>query len=293
MRRVMMKTKSRVKSSTSSSDRVKTCLVTGASSGIGHATALELLQAGYTVYGAARRLDKMEAIRAAGGHALGLDITKETDIERGVNTILDEQGQIDVLVNSAGIGLHGAIEDVSIEQARHLFEVNVFGTARLIQLILPHMRKARFGKIINISSIGGEIALPLGAWYYASKHAFEAYSDTLRQEVKRFGIDVVLIQPDIIKTEFEKETPKEMRTISGHGAYANVAEAMARRAESSFGEATRASDPALVAKIIREAIASSAPKPRYAVGYLAGTMLFLNRLLPDDIFDKMVTSRLK
>jgi short-subunit dehydrogenase len=267
----------------------KTCLVTGASSGIGHATALELLRAGYTVYGVARRVDKMDDIRAAGGYVLPMDISNEADIGRVVRTILDEQGRIDAVVNSAGTGIHGAIEDVPLDRARHLFEVNLFGMARLIQLVLPFMRQQRSGTIVNISSIGGEIALPLGAWYYASKHALEAFSDTLRQEVTRFGIRVVIVQPGIIKTEFEKDTPQELRAFSGRGAYANVAEAMAKRAETSLGEGSRASDPAVVARAIRSAIESAKPKPRYAVGYLARTLLLLNQLLPVRTFDRMVT----
>jgi len=273
------------------SQTAKVCLVTGASSGIGHATALELLQAGYVVYGVARRVERMDDIRAAGGHVLAMDIKSETDMERVVNTIIAEQGRIDVLVNNAGIGLHGSIEDSPIDQGRNLFEVNLFGVARLIQLVLPHLRQHNSGTIINVSSIGGEIALPLGAWYYASKHALEAFSDSLRQEVKQFGINVVLIQPGIIKTEFENTTPQELRTISGHGAYRNLAEAMAKRAETSLGEGSKASDPAVVAKTIRAAIESPAPKPRYAVGYVAGTLLFLNRFLPVRLFDKMVTIR--
>lgn len=265
----------------------KVCLVTGASSGIGHATALELLRAGHTVYGAARRVSRMADIRAAGGHALELDVTSEADLQRVVRTILDEQGRIDVLVNNAGHGLHGAIEDVPIARARELFEVNLFGAARLIQLALPYLREQRSGTIVNVSSIAGEIALPLGAWYFASKHALEAYSDSLRQEVRRFGVDVVLIQPGIIRTEFEQATPRELREMSGHGAYARIAEAMARRAESSLGQGGRASDPAVVAKAVARVLRS--PVPRRPVGYLARTLLWLNRLLPARAFDALVT----
>ncbi|WP_433260105.1 oxidoreductase [Actinosynnema sp. CS-041913] len=267
----------------------KVCLVTGASSGIGHATALELLRAGHTVYGAARRVRKMDSIRAAGGHVLEMDVTDEEAVERAVDTVVGEQQRIDVLVNNAGIGLHGAIEDVPLAQARHQFEVNVFAPARLVQLVLPHLRAQGSGTIVNVSSIGGEIALPLGAWYYASKHALEAYSDTLRQEVKAFGVDVVLIQPGIIKTEFESGTARELREISGRGAYRRVAEAMARRAETELGGDSKASDPVVVAKAIREAVESTRAKPRYAVGHLARTILLLNRLLPDRAFDRMVT----
>lgn len=275
------------------SKKARTCLVTGASSGIGLATAIELLRAGHTVYGAARRVEKMAPLREAGGHVLTMDVTKEADLERVVRTVLEEQQRIDVLVNNAGVGLPGAIEDVPIEQARDLLEVNLFGPARLIQLILPHMREYRSGTIVNVSSMGGEIALPLGAWYYASKHALEAFSDTLRQEVGRFGIDVVLIQPGIIKTEFEKGTAQELRNVSGHGAYRNVAEAMAVQTEKMSGSDKIGSAPAIVAAAIRTAIESQTPKPRYAVGYMAKLLLSLNRLLPDRLFDRIMTNRLK
>ncbi|RKT56075.1 oxidoreductase [Saccharothrix australiensis] len=267
----------------------KVCLVTGASSGIGHATALELLRAGHVVYGVARRLRRMDPIRAAGARALAVDVTEEDDLRRAVDTVLEEQGRIDVLVNNAGIGLHGAIEDVPLDQARNQFEVNLFAPARLVQLVLPRMREQRSGRIVNVSSIGGEIALPLGAWYYASKHALEAYSDTLRQEVRPFGVDVVLIQPGIIRTEFEDGTARELREISGRGAYREVAEAMAARAETQLGAGSRASDPSVVARAIVRAAGAHRVKPRYAVGYLAGTLLRLNRFLPDRAFDKLVT----
>jgi NAD(P)-dependent dehydrogenase (short-subunit alcohol dehydrogenase family) len=166
----------------------KICLVTGASSGIGHATALELLRRGHIVYGGARRVHLMAAIREAGGHPLPMDVTKEEDLQRAVRTILDEHDRIDVLVNNAGTVVHGAVEDPPMAMARTEFEVNVLAPARLVQLVLPRMRRQRSGTIVNVSSIGGEITLPLGAWYYASKHALEAFSDTLRMEVEQFGV---------------------------------------------------------------------------------------------------------
>ncbi|MCA2228039.1 oxidoreductase [Nonomuraea aurantiaca] len=251
----------------------KICLVTGASAGIGRATALELLRAGHTVYGVARRVDRLEDIRKAGGHTLAMDVTKEEDLRRVVDTILAEQSRIDVLVNNAGVGVYGAAEDVPLDTARHQFEVNLFGPARLIQLVLPGMREHHSGTIINVSSIAGVISLPLGAWYHASKHALEGYSDTLRQEVGRFGIKVVVVQPGLIKTEFESSTPRDLREVSGKGAYASVAHAMADRAEAAFAGKNKASDPSVVAQAIRTAIDAKAPKPRYAVGYLAKLLL--------------------
>ncbi|MCG5214281.1 oxidoreductase [Streptosporangium sp. KLBMP 9127] len=269
---------------------MKVCLVTGASSGIGLATALELQRAGHIVYGAARRVERMDAIREAGGHALPTDVTKQEDLERAVRTVLDEQGRIDVLVNNAGTVLHGAVEDVPLGLAREEFEVNLFAPARLVQLVLPYLRAQRSGTIVNVSSIGGEIALPLGAWYYASKHALEAFSDTLRMEVEPFGVNVVVIQPGIIKTEFEDQTAAQLREFSGGGAYKNMAEAMARRGETGLSEG---SDSGVVAAAIRQAIESDRPDTRYAVGWLADKLLQLNRDLPDREFDEIVTRSIK
>ena len=195
----------------------KIVLITGASSGIGRATALELLRAGHTVYGGARRVESLDAVGDAGGHPLAMDVTRAVDLERAVRTVLDRQGRIDVLVNNAGFGLYGAAEDVPLDRARYQLEVNLFGPARLTQLVLPHLRRQRSGTIVNVSSMGGEITFPLGAWYHASKHALEAYSDALRQEVKRFGIDVVLIQPGLIRTEFGDVTANGVRELSGRG----------------------------------------------------------------------------
>ncbi|MEV0383534.1 oxidoreductase [Nonomuraea sp. NPDC050643] len=263
--------------------------MTGASSGIGRATALELLDAGHTVYGVARRVERMEPLRAAGGHPIGADVTGQADLERVVRTVLDAHGRVDVLVNNAGVGGYGSAEEVPIEHARHVFEVNVFAPARLIRLVLPHMRERGSGTIVNVSSIGGEIALPLGAWYHASKHALEAYSDSLRQEAGRFGVHVVVVQPGIIKTEFQDDTPRELREFSGRGPYREMVEAMARKTEAGFGPDSKASDPSVVGRCIRRIVATPAPRPRYAVGYLARLLLTVNRILPDRLYDKMVT----
>ncbi|NUW45926.1 oxidoreductase [Nonomuraea rhodomycinica] len=265
----------------------KICLVTGASSGIGHATALELLRAGHVVYGAARRVERMAALRAAGGHVLEADVTSEADAERAVRTVLDERGRVDVLVNNAGAGLHGAIEDVPVERARRLFEVNLFGAARLTQLVLPGMRERRSGRIVNVSSVAGRFALPMVAWYHASKHALEAFSDALRQEVRPFGIKVVVVEPGLVRTEFEREAARELRAFSGSGAYRGPAEAMARRSEGLA--AVRMSDPAVVARTIRKAVEAPRPRLRYPTGHLARPLLAFAGLTPDRLFDRMVT----
>src|ERR1700749_460585 len=175
-------------------------LVTGASSGMGKDFALRLIKEGYVVYGSARRADRMVDIEAAGGKVIALDVTDDASIVICVNRIIEEQGRIVVLINNAGYGQFGALEDVPMAEGRRQMETNLIGPARLIQLSLPHMRAQRYGRIFNISSIGGKLATPLGGWYHASKYALEGYSDSLRNEVARFGIDVVVIEPGEIET---------------------------------------------------------------------------------------------
>ena len=180
----------------------KTAFVTGASAGIGEAAARALLAAGYRVFAGARRLDRMAELAAAGATLLKLDLTDDASIVAAVNAIKSEAGRIDVLVNNAGYGSYGALEDVPLSEGRRQFEVNVFGLARLCQLVLPMMRAQKSGKIVNITSIGGKIWEPLGGWYHATKFAVEGLSDCLRVEVARFGIDVIVIEPGAIRTEW-------------------------------------------------------------------------------------------
>ena len=180
----------------------KVILITGASSGMGKVTAETLIAAGHAVYGAARRVEKMQSLVDTGGHAIGMDITDEAQVQAAVDRVLSEQGHIDVLVNNAGYAVYGAVEQVSIEDARRQFEVNLFGLASLTQKILPHMRERGSGHIINVSSIGGKVYTPLGAWYHATKHALEGWSDSLRVETAGFGIKVSIIEPGAIQTEF-------------------------------------------------------------------------------------------
>ena len=183
-------------------DMKKTILITGASAGIGKATAVYLAQNGYNVYGAARRTDKMQELTVHGIKPIALDVTKEDSIKACVEQIRKEAGSIDILVNNAGFGLEGAIEDITMDDARYQFEVNVFGAMRLAQLLLPKMRENKYGKIINISSVGGKIAFPLGGWYHASKFALEALSDSMRNEVRNFGIDVIVVEPGATQSEW-------------------------------------------------------------------------------------------
>ena len=200
----------------------KVALVTGASSGMGFDFVMALLKEGYVVYAAARRVERMAPLEAQGAILIRMDITQEDQIQAAVDQITSKHGALDVLINNAGFGLYGAVEDTSIDDARYQFEVNLFGLARLTQLLLPAMRERRRGKIINISSMGGKVYTPLGAWYHATKHALEGWSDCLRLELKSFGIDVVVIEPGAIKTEFGDVMLQPMQRRSGTGPYAQV-----------------------------------------------------------------------
>jgi NAD(P)-dependent dehydrogenase (short-subunit alcohol dehydrogenase family) len=262
-------------------------LVTGGSSGIGEATALRLQELGYTTYAAARRVERMEHLTTSGIRPLAMDVTDDESMQSGVEQILAEEGRIDVLVNAAGYGSYGALEDVPLSEARNQVEVNLFGAARLTQLVLPRMRDQRSGTIVNITSMGGKIYTPLGAWYHATKHALEALSDCLRMELKSFGIDVVVIEPGAIRTEFNGIAEEKVRAVSGTGPYAAQGNALA---DTIASESTRrrSSPPELIAKTIGKAVTARRPKTRYAAGYGAKPMIFLHDVLPDRAFDAFI-----
>lgn len=269
----------------------KTVLVTGASAGIGKATAIYLAQQGYTVYGAARRLEKLEELKAFGIHPLAMDVTKEESVTSGVNQMLQEAGRIDVLVNDAGFGSYGALEDVSPADARYQFDVNVFGAMRLAQLVLPKMRENHYGKIVNVSSVGGKVAFPLGGWYHASKFALEALSDSLRNEVRQFGIDVMVIEPGATKSEWGDIAFDSLTKVSGNTAYGDLA-AKARQAFTK--SSTGLPEPLTIAKLIKTAIEAEHPKTRYSGGKMdAQAVLFLRNILSDKLLDKVIMSQLK
>ncbi|MEM1134698.1 MAG: oxidoreductase [Bacteroidota bacterium] len=263
----------------------KVALVTGASSGIGKETAKQLLKDGLKVYVAARRVEKMEDLKAAGATPLKMDITIDTDIQEVVKTIRDIDGGVDVLVNNAGYAIYGAVEDTTIEDARRQFEVNIFGLARLTQLILPYMRNKKAGTIINMSSMGGKIYTPLGAWYHATKHALEGWSDCLRLELKEFGIDVVIVEPGGIKTEFGDVMTAPLMERSGDTAYANLAKKMKKGVTEAY---EKASEPRVIAKAVSKAVKARKPKTRYVAGYMAKPVMLLRKWLSDRMFDKII-----
>jgi NAD(P)-dependent dehydrogenase (short-subunit alcohol dehydrogenase family) len=266
-----------------------TALVTGASSGIGESAALLLKEHGHTVYAAARRIDRMRPLEEKGIHVLPLDITAEASMTTCVNAIKERHGGVDILVNNAGYGSYGAVEDVPVDEGRRQFEVNLFGLARLTQLVLPHMREKEFGRIINITSMGGKIYTPFGAWYHATKHALEGWSDCLRIETQRFGIDVVIVEPGGIKTDWGLIAAENLRKTSGSGAYAVAANKAADGMATRYG-GNSLSDPSVISKVILKAATARRPKTRYAAGYMARMSLFLRWLLTDRMFDRLIKS---
>ncbi|MBE1162010.1 oxidoreductase [Dyella acidiphila] len=262
----------------------KTVLITGASSGIGEATARRLVADGYKVYAAARRLDRMSGLSAAGVQVLPLDLTDDASIIQAVETIAQRDGRLDALINNAGYGSYGALEDVPLEEGRRQFEVNVFGLARLIQLCLPLMRARRAGTIVNITSIGGKMHEPLGSWYHATKFAVEGLSDCLRMEVAPFGIDVVVVEPGAIRTEWSGIAREALLRYSGGTAYAEQANRHARMLAAA-DTSSMVSPPEVVAGTIARALRASRPRTRYATGGGARMILFLRRWLSDRAFD--------
>jgi short-subunit dehydrogenase len=268
----------------------KVILITGASAGMGKEMARHLQQDGNIVYGAARRVEKMDDLKQLGVKILSIDVTDEASMLTAVETIIKAEGRIDVLINNAGFGSYGAIEDVPISDARYQLEVNVFGAARLTQLILPHMRRQHSGKIINISSIGGKFAAALGGWYHASKFALEALSDSLRNEVKQFGIDVVVIEPGGVKSEWSYIAMDNLMKTSGNTAYQNIAKQFVGISQKVE---TKNAEPIVIVDLVRKAIEAKQPKTRYHGGYMASLGLFMRKILPDRTFDKMLLSQLK
>lgn len=272
--------------------RKQTILITGASSGMGRETALALARQGHLVYGAARRVEHMRALVEAGGKALALDVTDHAAVQAAVAQVVAEGNQLDVLINNAGYAIYGAVEDTSLDDARRQFEVNLFGVAALTKAVLPLMRKQGRGRILNISSMGGKIYTPLGAWYHATKHALEGWSDCLRLEVKPFGIEVVIIEPGIIATEFGEVMVQPLLERSGKGAYGDLAHAVAKATKKGY-EQGDSSPASVIAKTVTKAITAKRPKTRYVAGKYARPLLWLRRWLSDRTFDRIVMSQVK
>ena len=268
-------------------DKVKVALVTGASGGIGESIARELAYYGFKVYGAARRVCNMEHLREYGIIPVTLDLTKEDSIKACVDEIILKEGRVDVLVNNAGYGSYGAIEDVPLEEARRQFDVNLFGMAGLVQCIVPCMRKNHYGKIVNISSMGGKIWTKFGGWYHATKFAVEGFSDCLRLELKPFGIDVIVVEPGGIKTDWGIIAAENLKRTSMGGAYEKEAE---KAANGMVGNYTgkMLSSPAVIGRTVRKAVMKRHPKTRYCRGFMGRPMILMHKLFGDRFYDWMI-----
>lgn len=262
-------------------------LLTGASSGIGYDTAEALAKQGHKVYAAARRVERMEPLCQFGVVPLQMDVTDEESMQRGVQAILDREGRIDVLINNAGYGYFGAVENVPMDDARNQLEVNIFGLARLCQLVLPSMRSQHSGRIVNISSVAGKSVLYYGGWYHVSKFAVEALSDALRMELQPFGIDVVIIEPGAIKTNWGIIAADHLAETSKDTAYAKTGAMMAQNLRGMY-ESSSISDPSVVRKTICRAVNASRPRTRYRIGRLSTAIVFFHWLLPTRWWDGLM-----
>jgi short-subunit dehydrogenase len=266
----------------------KVALITGASSGIGFETAHEMLQNNFVVYVGARRVERLKELESQGAHIIELDVTDDKSMTSCIDTIIANEGQIDILVNNAGYGSYGAVEDVPMSEARRQLEVNVFGLARMTQLVLPHMREKKEGRIINISSIGGKVHTPFGAWYHATKFAVEGFSDCLRVEVAPFGIDVVLVEPGGIKTPWGTIAAENLKESSTGGAYEVAASSVAQKMTNMYTNSKSLSSPKLIAHTIVKAATKKRAKTRYLIGMGAKPLWLLRRVLTDRAYDKII-----
>ena len=273
----------------------KAVLVTGCSSGIGAATAAHLAATGWTVYASARRVESLTELEAAGCRTLALDVTDERSMSAAVERIAEEQGAVGVLVNNAGYSQSGAVESVPMDRLRLQFETNVFGLVRMCQLVLPGMRAQGWGKIVNLSSMGGRLTFPGGGVYHATKYAVEALSDALRFEVRGFGVDVILIEPGLIRTRFG-ETAAGGIEDAGEGPYGEFNRGVAASTTTAYESGALArlgGSPETVAERIGKALAARRPRARYVVTPSAGAMNASRALLPDTAWDAMMRTQFR
>src|SRR5918993_1871314 len=266
----------------------KAVLITGCSSGIGWATAERLVEVGWRVYATARDAEVIASLERSGCNLLPLDVTDEDSMRSAVDEIERREGAVGVLVNNAGYSQSGAVEAVPMEKVRRQFETNVFGLARMCQLVLPGMRRQGYGRIVNVSSMGGKLTLPGAGYYHASKHAVEALSDALRFEVEGFGVKVSIIEPGLIKTGFAETAVGSMDSSDGENPYAGFDESVAKTTADNYerGPISKLSGgPEAVAETIERAISDRIPRSRYAVTPSAHLLMGLRRLLPDRAWD--------
>jgi NAD(P)-dependent dehydrogenase (short-subunit alcohol dehydrogenase family) len=282
--------------------RTDPVLITGCSSGIGRAAALRLHDAGFTVYATARRTDALADVASRGLRTVALDVTDEQSMTQAVAAVEADAGPVGVLINNAGYGLYGPVEQVPMAEIRRQFETNFFGLVRLTQLVLPGMRQRGRGRILNVSSMGGRITLPGGAFYHASKYAVEALSDALRMEVAQFGIDVVLIEPGPVKTPWNDVAAASLTTAGGPAAEdgppaaapgdpyreykAAVGASFGRTQAGLLGRFGSTSDD--IAKVITQAVTARRPRARYLINPVAKSLVAMNRVLPARAYDSVL-----
>lgn len=266
-------------------------LITGCSTGIGEATARRLARHGHTVYATARNPDSLAALEAEGCRLLALDVTDEASMQTAVDHVVAAEGAVGALVNNAGYSQSGALETVTPEDLRRQFETNVFGLTRMCQLVLPGMRAQRQGRIVNISSMGANFTFPGGGVYHATKYAVEALSDALRFEVAGFGVGVVVVQPGLIRTAFEKTAEAGMPGTTGDGPYAAFNAAVAQATADVYEQGPLArlgGPPEAVAKVIEKAITARRPRIRYRVTPSAHLLIGQRRLMSDRLWDRFL-----
>jgi NAD(P)-dependent dehydrogenase (short-subunit alcohol dehydrogenase family) len=268
----------------------KAVLITGCSSGIGYATAEELLDRGWKVYATARKPETVSVLEAKGAKLLALDVTDEESMRHAVDAVTEAEGAVGVLINNAGYSQNGAVESVPLDEVRRQFETNVFGLIRMCQLVLPGMREQGWGKIVNLGSMGGRLTFPGGGLYHATKYSLEAISDALRYEVAGFGVDVILIEPGLITTNFEQTSVKG---VPQEGPYAEFNRKVAKATENAYkGPMSKlGSGPEAVAKTIAKALEAKRPKARYPVTPSAHLMINQRRLTPDRVWDLMMRAQ--
>ena len=264
-------------------------LVTGCSSGIGAATADLLVKAGHTVYATARRPDTLAGLAAAGARTLALDVTSEESMSAAVRAVEEEHGCVGALVNNAGYGEYGTIEETDLDKVRTMFETNVFGLARMTQLVLPAMRAVRSGRIVNIGSMGGRLTWPVGGYYHATKYAVEAISDALRNEVRQFGIHVSLVEPGLIRTGFEETAmTSEAHAAQDDSPYAALLATSARTTSGGYANRLLAAGPDAVAKVVLKAVEAGSPRSRYVVTPAARAAITARTVGGDRVWDAIV-----
>jgi NADP-dependent 3-hydroxy acid dehydrogenase YdfG len=269
-------------------------LITGCSTGIGRATAERFVEKGWTTYATARRPETLRELEAKGCRTLALDVCDEETMGRAVKEVEREEGAVGVLVNNAGYSLTAPIEEASMDEVRRQFETNVFGLARMAQLVLPGMRDQGWGRIVNVSSMGGKLTFPGMGFYHGTKYAVEAISDALRYEVRPFGVKVVVIEPGLIKTAFgDTTTGHATHAVDTSSPYADFHEQVVDRVAGSYAGAMGffATGPETVAKVIERSAASAHPRARYIVTAGAKALRATRVALPDKAWDLMMRSQ--